>query len=384
MADARASQLAVEVLGVPQAGALVAQVAVEVLSAVPLPDARVGQVAVEVLSVRPDITTTLDRKSIVFLAEMTGAIDDAGTLATYYATDGIGWVTGASDTPADTHVQPTLTNPGTYRRELFSGNRPYGAVRPSFGAATLTNLDGRYDGWKFHGFDGRRYTVYAGQQGAAFPSGWTVVFRATIEELNVGFREVTIKLRDDLALLDKSILTETFAGTGGVEGQEDLAGTPKPRVIGDPVYHPVTPIPLYGQVAEYRPKPITFTASAHVETLVGGDVLLRAPLPYNVYFDVDFDPSSASAIYPGTTTDTVFYVYRHRPGSNYMSIGTVTFPVGERVGVWDIDSDWIAGEGESIVIIEAGAPDATLEGVSVTIAGFVTTLAASDYSPDPI
>ncbi len=383
MSDARASQLAVEVLGVPQSGALVAQVAVEVLSAVPAPDARVGQVAVEVLSTRPSTESTLDPSRMVFVAEMTAAIDDAGTLATFYATDGIGWVTGASDTPSDTHVQPTLTNPGTYRRELFSGNRPYGAVRPSFGAATLTNLDGRYDDWKFHGFDGRRYTVYAGLEGAAFPSAWIVVFRATIQQCDVDFREVRLKLRDDLDLLDKSILIETFAGTGGVEGNASMAGVPKVRTIGDPFWHPVQPIALVSEVLEYRPKPITFTATGHVETLAGGDVLLRAPLPYNVYFEVDFDPSSASASYPGTTTDTVFNVYRYRPGSNYMSIGTVTFPVGERVGVWNITSDWIAGAGESIVIIEAGAPDATLEGVSVTIAGFVTTLAASDYLPEP-
>lgn len=366
MSDARASQLAVEVLGVPQSGALVAQVSVEVLSAVPAPDARVGQVAVEVLSTRPSTESTLDPSRMVFVAEMTAAIDDAGTLATFYATDGIGWVTAASDTPANTHVQPTLTNPGTYRRELFSGNRLYGAVRPAFGAATLSNLDGRYDAWKFHGFDGRRYTVYAGLEGAAFPSAWTVVFRATIQQCDVDFREVRFKLRDDLDLLDKSILIETFAGTGGVEGDDSMVGVPKVRTIGGPYWHPVQPIILIPPVVRWESDGPTYdfgggyagkpTASAECGRFIATrDIRLKST----------FAPSRGSARVAATGS-TVFSIK-----VNGTEVGTMTFAASATVPTFAASSDIDLASGDVVTVVAPGTADATLEDVAYTISGYL-------------
>ena len=54
-----------------------------------------------------------------------------------------------------------------------------------------------------------------------------------------GLDVVRIKLRDRLTLLDKPVLTQTFAGTGGVEGSSDMAGRLKPRLFGDTWFIPL-------------------------------------------------------------------------------------------------------------------------------------------------
>ncbi len=60
-----------------------------------------------------------------------------------------------------------------------------------------------------------------GEQGAAYPSEFTTVFVGTMEGVTMDFREVRIRLRDNLKMLEKPVLNETFLGTGGVEGPSD-------------------------------------------------------------------------------------------------------------------------------------------------------------------
>ena len=82
---------------------------------------------------------------MIFVAEITAAIDSSGTTQTFYITSGNGFVTKPSDTPSDTSVYPRLIDPGTYRRELFSGGKTFGAVVPSYGSVTIANADGLFD-----------------------------------------------------------------------------------------------------------------------------------------------------------------------------------------------------------------------------------------------
>ena len=95
----------------------------------------------------------------IFVAEINVAVDDIGTLQTHYACSGEGFATRPGDTPANTPIPPTLLDPGSLRREMFSGDRPFGAVRPAFGEVSMYNGDGRYDAWEHHGFDGRDFVL---------------------------------------------------------------------------------------------------------------------------------------------------------------------------------------------------------------------------------
>lgn len=175
----------------------------------------------------------------IFVAEITRAVDSAGTLQTHLACTGEGFVTRPTDTPANTPVPPTLMDPGSYRREMFAGNRAFGAVRPAFGNVELYNGDGTYDGWANDGFDGRDFVLRWGPIGGAYPAAFQTVLVATAEGITLTESSAVLRLRDKLTLLEKPIVRETFAGTGGVEGGTNLAGVAKQRFFGTAMYPPL-------------------------------------------------------------------------------------------------------------------------------------------------
>lgn len=175
----------------------------------------------------------------IFVAEITRAVDSAGTTVTSLACTGEGFVTRPTDTPANMPVPPTLMDPGSYRREMFAGNRAFGAVRPAFGNVELYNGDGRYDGWATDGFDGRDFVLRWGPLGGAYPADFETAFVATAEGVTLTESSAVLRLRDKLTLLEKPIVRATFAGTGGVEGGAELAGVAKQRFFGTAMYPPL-------------------------------------------------------------------------------------------------------------------------------------------------
>lgn len=176
---------------------------------------------------------------MIIVAEITVAIDDAGTEQTFLFSS-VGWTTTPTDTPANTHVQPRLMQPANYRRELFSGNRTLGAVRAAFGECLLANADGGLDDMIRYGFDGRRFILRAGEKDAAYPDDFTTLMICTMSvpwfELTETSGAVHIKLTDDTTKLDKPISPGFFAGTGGLEGDTAASGMRKPVLFGS-VFH---------------------------------------------------------------------------------------------------------------------------------------------------
>lgn len=179
---------------------------------------------------------------MIFVAEITAAIDSSGTIQTFYVTTGSGFVTKPTDTPANKSVYPRLIDPGTYKRELFSGSKVFGAVTPSYGSVTISNADGLFDSWKDYGFDGQSFVLRVGKEGGSYPSSFSVVFKCTMTSLKLTDKDITINLSDRLSLLDKPILTTTLAGTGGVEGSSDMAGQTIPRMFSDAGWVPLKAI----------------------------------------------------------------------------------------------------------------------------------------------
>lgn len=173
-----------------------------------------------------------------FVAEITVVIDSGGTEETFYfATSGFS--STPSDTPANTYVAARLKNPGSYRRELFSGNRVFGAVRPSFGEIVLFNNDGGLDDWAGYGVSGGKVVVRLGDEGAAYPSGYTSVYIGYINSLVADFSEIRLRLRDRLHKMDTPLVTESFDGGGGLDGTQDATDKLKQWINSDPAYHPI-------------------------------------------------------------------------------------------------------------------------------------------------
>jgi len=173
-----------------------------------------------------------------FVVALTAAVDASGTEQTFYAAT-TGFTTRPTDTPANTAIGPYLLNPGNYERSLFTGQRTFGAVSSNYGEVVLANHAGQFDELIDYGLDGRQFRLYFGDESAAFPSGYTLVLQCTMLSAEFGLDVVRIKLRDRLTLLDKPVLTQTFAGTGGVEGSSDMSGAPKPRLFGDTWFIPL-------------------------------------------------------------------------------------------------------------------------------------------------
>lgn len=169
---------------------------------------------------------------ICYVIEITAAIDDAGTTTTLLLTDGEGWTTKPTDTPANTHVMPRIKQVANFRRDLFARGAIGGAVESAFGEAVFANADGALDAWAGYGFDGRKFVVRVGEAKAAYPSGFTTVLTATMSAALFDWTELKVRLRDRLELLKKPLCKNSFAGTGSLEGPSTLAGTRRPKGWG--------------------------------------------------------------------------------------------------------------------------------------------------------
>lgn len=186
------------------------------------------------------------KEQMIFVAEITMAVDAAGTLETHLACSGEGFATRPTDTPANVAVPPTLIDPGSLRREMFSGDRVFGAVRPAFGEVVLYNSDGRYDAWEHHGFDGRDFVLRWGPVGGAYPADFTTVVICTVDGITLTEANASLRLRDSSQLLDKPFLKDAFTGVSTPEGGAAMKGVPKRRTIGTAAWAGPAPEVLVG------------------------------------------------------------------------------------------------------------------------------------------
>lgn len=182
---------------------------------------------------------------MILVLKITAAIDAIGTLQSWYFTDGRGWVTRPSDTPPRTHIASRLMSGGYFRREMFAGDGLFGAVRAGWGEFVIANADGRWLGSVTHegtqyGWDGQAFALWAGEEDGDFPADFVQVGAGSIRSVKLGIATATVVIRDDLDRLNKPILTRTFLGTGGLEGDSTLTGKRVPRAFGDNLPLPCT------------------------------------------------------------------------------------------------------------------------------------------------
>lgn len=171
----------------------------------------------------------------VFLAVISAYDVEVGAAATLYYSNR-GFVSSPSDTPADTYFEPRLVQPLGISRALFTGGSTLGQVTVGKGSLILSNADGGLDALGRYSFDGRAVTVYRGDDSAAFPSGFTVLWSGTMLNAELSRKRLTIQLRDNQLDLDRPVQTTKYAGDNalplGLEGVEDVEGKPKPLAFG--------------------------------------------------------------------------------------------------------------------------------------------------------
>jgi hypothetical protein len=152
-------------------------------------------------------------------------------------TSGLGFTTRGTDTPANTLIEGRVRQPALLRRDIFDIGTTGGASRVGFGELVLANEDGALDAFRTYGLDGRELVVRVGDPTAAYPAGWSVLFRGTMEQADTSLSDVTIRLRDRQAFAEQPLQRTRFGGTNqlpdGTDGTEgDLKDKPKPILLG--------------------------------------------------------------------------------------------------------------------------------------------------------
>jgi hypothetical protein len=150
---------------------------------------------------------------------------------------GRGRTTGPTDTPPHVHFAPRLQQPVNFSRTLFSNARITGGASVGAGEIVLNNTDQALASLRSLGLDGRDITVRVGAQDAPYPSGFTTFLTGTAEQVEIGARTATIRLRDRLQLLSLPLQANRYAGgnvlPSGAEGTaDDIKGQPKPLLYG--------------------------------------------------------------------------------------------------------------------------------------------------------
>jgi hypothetical protein len=149
------------------------------------------------------------------------------------------FVTQADDTPANTAFLGDLKQPIEFSRSMLRSTGFGGLVRGS-GTIVLQNADGAYDTFEdAYAIDGRAVEVRVGRAGDYFED-MLPIFAGTVFDHEVASDGFRIMVRDKAATLDVPVVNSpfrngpvAFAGTGGLEGGEDLFFKRKPVVFGE-------------------------------------------------------------------------------------------------------------------------------------------------------
>lgn len=212
-----------------------------------------------------------------------------------------GFKTKPSDTPSNVHAPARLLNPGTFSQEMFSSARLTGAVKPSVAEIVISNDDGALDSWVELGTAGGEVTVWVGYEGSSnFPSGYVQVFTAQLFNVLADFTEIRLRLRDRSYLLDKPVVTDTFTGTGDLEGPTGF-NQKKPLAILNPGYVPAICVDTVKQI--YYVQSNAIQANYPVAVFEGGTEITLG-VDYATLHDLQYiEPSEGTVrIYRGTVS----------------------------------------------------------------------------------
>lgn len=172
----------------------------------------------------------------MILAEITAAVDDAGTTQTFYLASG-SYRTEPSDTPASRNFISALSDPGSIGVSVYRSGRTGGYGSLEVGDLKIVNSDGRFDSWVNYGFDGRPLVLRLYRPDLPY-AYMPVLFTGTVDgPPEVARQSIVLRLRDKQIVLEVPACPGIYAGTNippnGVDGlPTDLKGQRKPKCYG--------------------------------------------------------------------------------------------------------------------------------------------------------
>jgi hypothetical protein len=171
--------------------------------------------------------------AIIYLVEVTAAIDTAGTLQTFYLCSG----TGYNHPSAPGFYEPRLADNLVFTRNVFTPGASSGRSSIGWGEIGLINTDNGLSAWRNYGFAGFPLIIRMGDDQAAY-STFTQIFTGTSEQPLFEGTKAALQIRDYQVLFDVPIQKNRYGGTNtlpnGVDGVlTDLAGQAKSQAYGD-------------------------------------------------------------------------------------------------------------------------------------------------------
>jgi hypothetical protein len=129
-----------------------------------------------------------------------------------------------------------MTEPPTFRRDIFSRNTTGGEGAVSQGDLILANPDGELDYLRPWGFAGQICTVLIGEDVSPYSSFVTLI-KGRVDQVMFDLKETRVRLKDRLQELTAAQMQpHTYAGNNilpdGLEGVDDLKDKPKPLCYG--------------------------------------------------------------------------------------------------------------------------------------------------------
>lgn len=174
---------------------------------------------------------------LIYLVEVNAYDQTIPGVTTLRYCSGVGFATLPSETPPNTLYEPRVVQPCNFTRTAFADARVLGGSTQGYGEIILNNADQALCPLRDLGMDGRICVVRVGQHGAAYPGGFTTFINGTVEQVEVSASKVTLRLRDNLMLLDIPVQQTLYLGNNvlpnGAEGTvDDIIGQPKPLCYG--------------------------------------------------------------------------------------------------------------------------------------------------------
>lgn len=212
-------------------------------------------------------------------------------------------------------------------------------------------------------WEGAPVRLYAGEMGQAWP--WTLVHEGSISSFGAKGNRVDLSTKSDKEPFEADVLPAKYAGTGGIEGGDDLKNRPKPFLAG----------------RCFNVEPVLINAVDNVYQFHGYGPIQAITKLYERASDFDGDTTAFVADY-----------------ANYAALVAATIPAGRwgsclaqglvRLGApaagvitADVDGDkaggvWRRKPGEIILRLAANAGVATGAIVSASFTALDTALAA--------
>jgi hypothetical protein len=185
------------------------------------------------------------------------------------------------------YYEPRLLNPGSLKMMMFSDGTTMGASTLGYGELSLVNTDGGLDYLLDAGISGRSAVIKELIAGAA-----VLLMSCSSEQVTLDSSTVNIRIKDPQQAFTVPVQPNKYAGNNalpdGVEGVADIAGKPKPILLGE--VSNATPICVNTSRLIYQ---LRDGALFSIPNVYDSGVSLTAGSPYTSFADMQANPPNA-------------------------------------------------------------------------------------------